>query len=649
MISIAGSCLANESALEKSISWELLIKNNILTHSSQCNIYSGSSGVILFYLELYIETKNEKYLNISIQGLNWVMQHYLKDEKLTKSFFTGSLGIMYVFHKAHSITNNPQLLEDAKIIFKYYLNQKDVTNSSVDLINGLAGEILGLLHVHSYTKEEQILGIINSKIGQLISRPILLKSGIAWENSIHYQKPLCGFSHGAGGIGWLFVELGNYFKNDSFFWLAEQTFDYEMSCYDKEKKNYPDYRASIKEEDYDKHCSAFSSGDLSHFITPSFFNAWCHGAAGIGLSRLRAYEILHKTRYSDEAIATIECTVESDINITDSDSLGLCHGNCGNAELFIEASNILDEKYIVYAEQIALRIINMRKKDGGLTHRIRESIYDKDISLFRGDIGIAYYLLRLYNNGKTPSILLPVLTTNHKTVNIHSYSILNSSVNSFKIFILEKIYPKTFSIIKHLYPSSLEEFVQINCDGDLVNCFSDFMDVNYSNKVEKIYDLFNYEKSTYNFIIENINNSLWFVKALTNKKKIESYKDDNKFSVQKRTFVLSDSMMLVSTKWDWRNENSNINFKKESVYENCYLMFFLSELGVKDLQINEFNYVLLDLIKHTPKIEFQSLVEKVFLYFECDDLNKPEISSFVRNQLLEFVKAGIITSNDNDN
>ena len=381
------------------------------------------------------------------------------------------------------------------------------------------------------------------------------------------------------------------------------------------------------------------SGDISYFTTPTFSNAWCHGASGIGLSRLRAYQILKKDKYRQEAVNALNCTVKSDIKNINPNSFGLCHGDCGNADLFIEASNVLNSDYIDLAKEIALRTINIRAKDGKHLHRIREEVYDKDITLFGGDSGIAYYYLRVFNNGKTPSILLPRISQRNNDIDVSQYEFLNSTAKEFKLFLLKKVYPKTILEINKNFPNILTDYILLQKDSNLGENFYDFLKENYSITNERLYDLFLYEYKLYSLMTKNINYSLWYIKSFVNIKRAEIFKNTN---IEYSNFSLSEEITMVSTKWDWSGAVTDIYSKEKNCYEACYFIFFLAEFGVREIKLSEFNYNILNKIKSQPKIEFHNLLGKIILDFDDNELNSSEIASFLSEQIAEFLKTGIL-------
>jgi lantibiotic modifying enzyme len=141
---------------------------------------------------------------------------------------------------------------------------------------------------------------------------------------------------------------------------------------------------------------------------PGYAVAWCHGAPGIGLSRLRAYEILG----SDTARHEAEAAVRSTMRVLTHPAFGpqsdyaLCHGRAGNAELLIHAAEALgDETARAAAETVG--------------HQGIEAFCRHDLpwpcgvpgggetpSLMLGLAGIGYFYLRLYDPVSVPSVLI---------------------------------------------------------------------------------------------------------------------------------------------------------------------------------------------------------------------------------------------------
>jgi lantibiotic modifying enzyme len=214
--------------------------------------------------------------------------------------------------------------------------------------------------------------------------------GWSWTAGGEKYRNLTGFSHGAAGAGWALLELHCKSGDQRFLTAAKEAFRYERHWYSPQWENWPDFRSSSE------------SGD------PGYVAGWCHGAPGIGLSRIRAFQLLGDQDFRTEAEIAVRTTTRT-LNSALSSGQGdysLCHGHCGNAELLICAGDVLgDEDSIKAVHQIAedaLQKYSIEKNpwpcgvlNGGETP-----------DLMLGLAGIGHFYLRLYDRQKIPSLLL---------------------------------------------------------------------------------------------------------------------------------------------------------------------------------------------------------------------------------------------------
>ena len=76
-------------------------------------------------------------------------------------------------------------------------------------------------------------------------------------------------------------------------------------------------------------------------------SVWCHGAPGIALSRLRAYEITGDERSKAEALIALQ-TARAFTELalqTGTMNFCLCHGLAGNAEVLLLGETILEAEF----------------------------------------------------------------------------------------------------------------------------------------------------------------------------------------------------------------------------------------------------------------------------------------------------------------
>jgi lantibiotic modifying enzyme len=155
------------------------------------------------------------------------------------------------------------------------------------------------------------------------------EAGWSWaaltDNASPERPDLNGFGHGAAGIAWALLELWHVTGECKYRSAAEEGFRYEQSRFSVEECNWPDLRDSF----YENPATRYST-------------MWCHGAAGIAFSRLRAAQLTGEPQYREQAEVALS-TVERDIH--NQGNCCICHGLFGSIDLLLYANT---------AERIAL-------------------------------------------------------------------------------------------------------------------------------------------------------------------------------------------------------------------------------------------------------------------------------------------------------
>ena len=129
--------------------------------------------------------------------------------------------------------------------------------------------------------------------------------------------------------------------------------------------------------------------------------SWCHGSPGIALSRLAIFHRMNDAKIREDAESALERTTRA----FDLDNHGLCHGELGNLEALLVASETFP------ASQKWSSLVNKRARlilDDIATHGWRSARpgHVEIPGLMTGIAGIGFALLRLANPSKTPSVLL---------------------------------------------------------------------------------------------------------------------------------------------------------------------------------------------------------------------------------------------------
>ena len=656
-IRIADDILSKAEKEKAGVSWKTLSQdmNQNSSWNKSENIYSGVSGIVIFLLELYKVTNEKKYLTAAIEGMNWVEDYCNQNSTNYYPFLTGRIGAAFAMLKMAKTTGDKKYIQKALAIAKNcdaYLKSDQVMD---EYINGSAGVLVCLLHLHAVTNEPWLLKKIDLYIDRILNNCFAGSQGIYWDRSNKNIHGLCGFSHGAAGIGFTFLELGNYFQNPAFYIVAEQAFLYESHYYSEEQKNWPDFRKGIfAPDDYEKHKEAYLKSDIDFFTKPGYMSNWCHGANGIGLSRIRAFELLKDPIYRQETEIAIEKTIAYTINTkSELQSQCYCHGESGDAEIFLEAYRILkDQKYLDKAILIADKLIKINENKRIYNHgyaMLREKDRIEDISLYMGNAGIGYFYLKLLNPLDTESLLASSVRTiikEKKTDN--NYSFINISASGIKEIILSKSYPRTLIIAKKILAEKLQIHLseeKKNTRPDFIRSFEYFIENNISTlsakNQEVLKDVYGLEKEKKNMDQSIQSDSMVYIKEVS--------KAENKIAESaKETFLnlklkCDSGIKIYHTKWDWNFSNKDIWVDNiDSEPDDFPVLLQITHNGITEYPLSVFTYAVINAFKKNA-ITVKDAVATIMNEFEEIPIEqKPAVEEKLITQVKEMIITGFL-------
>jgi type 2 lantibiotic biosynthesis protein LanM len=376
------------------------VDNNwsVVHRAAGSSLYDGTSGIGLFLARLFKRSPERLYKVTAIGAIQQALSRFEDISPVAHiGFYSGLSGIAYVLLELGETFDRLPFINQAFQILEGLL-QEDLTQQGLDVVSGAAGTIPVLLDIHQRYPKDFLLDLANQLANHLLDKAQKGHYGLSWNTlDLPNQQHLTGFSHGTAGIAWAFLELAQVTGQEQFRAAAEQAFLYERHWYSSEYENWPDLRN-------------FPGSVLDQSSSLNYGIAWCHGAPGICLSRLRAYQLLGDETCRTEAETALRTTICSLTQSSYSgwDNYSLCHGLSGNADVLVYADRILhDQAYKGIADQVGQRGIELYCKKnlpwpcgvigGGETP-----------SLMLGLAGIGYFYLRLYDPIKTPSVLIIV-------------------------------------------------------------------------------------------------------------------------------------------------------------------------------------------------------------------------------------------------
>ncbi len=356
------------------------------------DFYGGTSGIALFLDRLYT-LAGETLFRETAEGA--ILQAYSRIPYLASnirpSFYLGLTGIAYTL-----VTMG---LEDkARDALKPLTSADHLAGheGTLDVIGGIAGAIPPLLALATALSDDTLVTLANQYGEDLLRSARKSDAGWSWNtmsvSADRRREDLTGFSHGVAGIAWSLSELFQATKDSRFREAAMEARRYENSHFNAQWGNWPDFRYL-----YDP--------DTPSPGGPSYPISWCHGAPGIGLDRLRAYEIFGDPALRVDAEIALRSTSPL-LTYAKGSNFSLCHGIGGNADLAILASVVLNNPaHMALPKQVGDQgIEEIERQDLRWPCGVTEG--DQTPNLMLGTAGIGYFYLRLYDPFNVPSVLM---------------------------------------------------------------------------------------------------------------------------------------------------------------------------------------------------------------------------------------------------
>jgi hypothetical protein len=406
-----------------------------------------------------------------------------------------------------------------------------------DLLSGVSGIIVGLLHLHSHYKKDWILDDIELWLNELLADASLSRRGLYFDRDPFHPSGLCGFAHGGAGIAFALFELGNYLKNSAFYNLANLVMLHESSYYEPQTKNWADLRhfednTHLLTNQYKRH------GEFLKMPKVREATFWCNGAPGILLAAMRGQQLCENQQYKRVFNAALTTTKRS---VTRLKNYSLCHGSAGNGlilfEVFRQTSN---REALKAAVEVAQKI----------THTPKELLFKKEAyyyldSLFTGPAGVGYYALIMSGQTGGSSLINPLIR-NESSGGDHS--LFKKKVDELNITLLKNTYPKTSFFI-----SNKLKRVKISNRHFRRSFNKSVKEVVRLSSIDYIEDVFVFEQYLQQIRYAHDNNYLIAIRNEVERENSKKLLSQNFFKNER--LVLSPSVFLIKTKWDWIKKN----------------------------------------------------------------------------------------------
>lgn len=256
-----------------------------------------------------------------------------------------------------------------------------------DLVAGTAGAVLALLAVHEHTGAAKWIdrAVIGGEV--LLERARLRGAGRYWPSP--QSRVRLGFAHGNSGIAYALLRLASVTFDKRFEEAALAALEYERAFYSPAQRSWP----ALVDDESDREAAGLTV----------WMNAWCYGAAGMALTRARAWRMTEDPLLEAETANAVEATAATASSMAEH----LCCGNLGRADVMLTAARWLGDAHLAKrSRQLAADVLRRCLRRGHVA--LSSSGFTYVVSrpgFFQGLSGVGYHFLRQASPDALPSVL----------------------------------------------------------------------------------------------------------------------------------------------------------------------------------------------------------------------------------------------------
>jgi len=354
---------------------------------ADAGIFNGRCGEAIFFSALFAATRDRRFEQTSLAALRGILEvaQLRSGPELRERIGIGLTGVgsmIYALVRVSEFLDRPDLRDHARVCARWIDDEAILDERDHGVLDGSAGAVLGLLALTRYDDGGALSQAVSCARNIVRNRrPDPVSGYRAWTAAS--ETPRSGFAHGSTGIAHALLQVASRASDRDLRDAALEAFAFERTIYRDDEHDWPDHRGQARNR---------------------MRSSWCHGAVGVGLSRLCALAHLDNSEI-DAAKRDLTTAVETACTKFFVGGQSLCCGSAGRLDLLLECGlRLRNDRYVSRAYELSAPLLAIMARRERSKRAATQSV-PRGPGLWQGLAGVGYTFLRLSDPSVYPSIL----------------------------------------------------------------------------------------------------------------------------------------------------------------------------------------------------------------------------------------------------
>ncbi len=369
------------------------------------NLYGGTPGVVLFFLQAYYSTGKVAYIRDAREGADFLLSRMAGVDGA--GLYDGLSGIAFALEETYRATGNEKYRQGFSACLGRIKDAAVETGAGVDwgsttdIISGAAGTGLFLIYSYHETKDQTWLDLAARAGARLAELGRPENGGLKWAMDPDFPRLMPNFSHGTAGIAYFLAALYKETNNKNMLDAALAGAKYLLSVAKTEGDT----------------CLVFHDEPDGRDL---YYLGWCHGPVGTARLFYLLYEVSGDEAWLGWVRKSANALLQSGIPEEETpgfwNNAGICCGLAGVGEFFLDLSKAFkDRNYLEFVKRVSARLLAKASVENGkmswvqAEHRTRPNFLLAQTGYMQGAAGVGTFLFRLAAAGraKTRRVVFP--------------------------------------------------------------------------------------------------------------------------------------------------------------------------------------------------------------------------------------------------